>query len=189
MAAVALPAAAQAAITINVDQIGSSVVLNGSGMFDTAGLKVYSSGNQGSPTINPAFGVVQTGASAPITIFTGLSGPILGYKQSVQRATAASGDVFGVSQYLGAIYLPTDYLSGAALSGTSTYVNSTFASLGLTPGQYVFRSPADTVTLNIGLASAVPEPATWAMMLLGVGGIGSSMRRRKNAARRTAAFN
>jgi hypothetical protein len=32
---------------------------------------------------------------------------------------------------------------------------------------------------NIRLVSSVPEPATWAMMLLGFGGIGFAMRRRR----------
>jgi hypothetical protein len=34
---------------------------------------------------------------------------------------------------------------------------------------------------NIVVNSAVPEPATWAMMLLGFGAIGFSMRRRRAA--------
>ena len=32
---------------------------------------------------------------------------------------------------------------------------------------------------NFTVGSAVPEPATWAMMLIGFGGIGFSMRRRR----------
>ncbi len=35
-------------------------------------------------------------------------------------------------------------------------------------------------------APAVPEPATWAMMLLGFGGIGMAMRRRRRATLQTA---
>lgn len=35
---------------------------------------------------------------------------------------------------------------------------------------------------NIGVVSAVPEPGTWAMMLLGFGAIGFSMRRRQRTA-------
>lgn len=36
---------------------------------------------------------------------------------------------------------------------------------------------------NVSLAAAVPEPATWAMMLLGLGAIGFGMRRRKSPLR------
>ncbi|QIK79897.1 PEP-CTERM sorting domain-containing protein [Sphingomonas piscis] len=32
---------------------------------------------------------------------------------------------------------------------------------------------------NFGVVAAVPEPSTWAMMLVGFGGVGFSMRRRK----------
>ncbi|MDR6126400.1 hypothetical protein QE361_002754 [Sphingomonas sp. SORGH_AS802] len=32
---------------------------------------------------------------------------------------------------------------------------------------------------NVGLVAAVPEPATWAMMLVGFAMIGSTLRRRK----------
>ena len=51
-----------------------------------------------------------------------------------------------------------------------------------------FTEPTDSLTLDVsGFSSGViippgnevPEPATWAMMLLGFGGIGYSMRRRR----------
>jgi hypothetical protein len=51
----------------------------------------------------------------------------------------------------------TVYASGYALAGTSS----------------IFFATAQTVT------SAVPEPATWAMMLAGFGGLGATMRARR----------
>ncbi|WP_260597791.1 PEPxxWA-CTERM sorting domain-containing protein [Sphingomonas endolithica] len=182
LAAAVLPTSAQAAIVININQVGTSIVATGSGSFDTTGLKTYSTNAQGGSFINAASGIVSVGDSAPISIFTGLSGPVLGYLQGPKFAALTAGDTFGLSQYLGAVYLPTNYQSNALLNGSSTYFNSTLASLGLTAGQYVYRSSADTVTLNIGaVAAAVPEPATWAMMLLGFGVIGFAMRRRVKA--------
>ncbi len=38
------------------------------------------------------------------------------------------------------------------------------------------------VNFSIAQDAAVPEPATWAMMLIGFGGIGAAMRRRKRVA-------
>ncbi|MBP6031539.1 MAG: PEP-CTERM sorting domain-containing protein [Sphingobium sp.] len=43
-----------------------------------------------------------------------------------------------------------------------------------------------TVTVNIKGWSPTPEPSTWALMILGFGGIGAAMRRRASAGRVTA---
>lgn len=40
--------------------------------------------------------------------------------------------------------------------------------------------PTTTLLLDVTFASAVPEPAAWAMMLLGFGAIGYAMRRRRS---------
>jgi hypothetical protein len=34
---------------------------------------------------------------------------------------------------------------------------------------------------NVAISAAVPEPATWAMLIAGFAGIGGSMRRRRSA--------
>lgn len=181
LTALSTPIAAQAAIVIDVRQVGTSVVLKGSGTFNTNGLTLYGANLQGSPRINPAFGSMSVGASAPINMFTGLTGPGLGYLQRSQLASSATGDVFGFAQYMSAINLPVGYQSGARLSGSSTYLNATIAGLGLKDGQYVFRSSNDTLTVNIG-GSAVPEPAAWGMMIGGFAFAGGALRRRSGRA-------
>jgi hypothetical protein len=50
-----------------------------------------------------------------------------------------------------------------------TFVNANFTSLGLTPGAYVYTLGRSTDTLTVQIGNAVPEPATWAMMLVGFG--------------------
>ena len=51
-----------------------------------------------------------------------------------------------------------------------------------TPGVFQFSAQGTNVTSFSLSAQAVPEPATWALMLLGFGGIGLAMRRKRKPA-------
>jgi PEP-CTERM motif len=76
------------------------------------------------------------------------------------------------------------YVSDTFLTDTSTYSGATFASLGVTPGRYewTWGSGANqNFTLVIG-GRPVPEPSTWAMMLLGFAGLGLAGYRARAAA-------
>jgi hypothetical protein len=58
------------------------------------------------------------------------------------------------------------------LSDTATYTGQTFSSLGVTPGRYEWTwgdGANQNFTLVIG--GTVPEPSTWAMMLIGFAGV------------------
>lgn len=80
----------------------------------------------------------------------------------------------------------------AALSPTAgsddVFEGRTLSGLFLDAGTYVIHVTGDrgnassfTGTLNFaGQEGAVPEPATWAMMLLGFGAVGWQLRRRRN---------
>jgi hypothetical protein len=70
------------------------------------------------------------------------------------------------------LFVPNGYVSDSPLSDTSTYDSQTFATLGATPGTYVWTWGSgvadDTFTLQIGPAvPAIPEPSS--LLLLGVG--------------------
>jgi PEP-CTERM motif len=81
----------------------------------------------------------------------------------------------------GRVFLQTTHPpSGAFCSlASSTTFPGTFATLGLTPGTYVYNltNELDNITLNIG--SAVPEPSTLGLLGLGLLGLGVMRRRRR----------
>jgi hypothetical protein len=78
--------------------------------------------------------------------------------------------------------------SGTAATTFTTYDTSTFGFLGFTSDTPFMSATFTSSIFNIpliayGSVSAVPEPATWAMMILGFIGIGTvTYRRRKSAA-------
>jgi hypothetical protein len=75
-------------------------------------------------------------------------------------------------------------LSKAFDNGTTEFWQR--SNLFLDAGQYTFtvngnNNGTGTLGGTITIGQAVPEPGTWAMMLLGFGAIGFAMRRRKQA--------
>jgi hypothetical protein len=70
-------------------------------------------------------------------------------------------------------------------SGTLRY-----AGFDATPGSFVFTTQGNTTTSfsATATAGAVPEPATWAMMILGMGAVGFAMRRRKSNVTTTVSY-
>ena len=80
--------------------------------------------------------------------------------------------------------MPTGYVSGHPLSDTSTYSGQTLATIGATPGKFEWKwgtGPNQNFTLVIG-GSPVPEPSTWAMMVLGFAVLGVAGYRVRAAA-------
>jgi PEP-CTERM motif-containing protein len=68
--------------------------------------------------------------------------------------------------------LSVDFLGiGSVVSVAALFPDGTFS----TPGTYLFRTDSLTVRDN----SAAPEPATWALMLVGFGATGVAMRRHR----------
>ena len=104
--------------------------------------------------------------------------------------TAGSGGIVGLGTFDeasgGVVAVPQGYVSGTPLgTSTATFSNATISSLGLTPGAYVWTwgdgATADSFTLDIssvGAAAPAPEPATWAMMVLGLVGLALLRTRR-----------
>ena len=95
----------------------------------------------------------------------------------------ASGDIGDVRAFAGALLLGTIDIFGDGNAFGSPYLVDLSAFSGVTRIEIAgitdpFGLGYDDFTFN-GSNGAVPEPSTWAMMLLGFGAVGFAMRRRK----------
>jgi len=154
-------------------------------------------GDAGSATPTDLQSAIALLLSAP-TNNTGEFNPpyALDYSTVLASISSSSGNVAGSA---------FDYVfSGPALSGLTIFgahfgnqpdagTQSNISALWLVD---LGPAPTHTVTITNGqgvsgaqifaTSPAVPEPATWAMMLLGFGGIGMAMRRNRSRRSRTA---
>ena len=177
----------QAAITLTATEVGGDVLLTGSGTANLAGLTLLNT-TFDSSAIFPSLPYATTGSavSVPSVFYAALSGPANFGPGGFRVATSGTGDVFGVN--LNVLVAPVGYTSGTPLSGSSTFASATFASLGMTPGTYVWTwgagANADSLTLQIGPAAptaAIPEPGTLALLLVGTLTTGAGFMRRRRS--------
>jgi len=172
-------------------QQGNNVVATGSGAFDLTGL-TYHSVTPAFPAIDPYHAGIILGFPSPsLDVYTGITGPTSFGNGSATFANGGSGDTIGFEGGTfdfgkPAIALPSGYLSGAALSSAAIWENASFASLGVTPGSYVWTwgTGADqSFTLDVGApTAAVPEPAALALFGFGVLLIGAFVGLRRQVA-------
>jgi hypothetical protein len=183
--------------TATFAQVGSNVVVTGSGSIDLSGLvlvETSSIANAESPT-PPALtlgAIAKYSGSIPVSASSDyysatFSGPENFGQGSGSFATSGTGNEVGFVNYPqgGESYfiVPADYHSGDPLSDSLTFANTTLGGLGLAPGSYTYTfGTNDSFVIDIpGQVAAVPEPATWAMMILGFFGVGFMAYRRKQA--------
>jgi hypothetical protein len=172
---------ARAEFIISIQQSGPNVVVTGSGTINTTDLYHLSSSSQ-SAIIAPYIGYVAVGPSSGVSddpyIAVGGTAPVFG-TGGYSFPSSGSGDIAGFGPG-GAgssdIFVPLGYVSGAALSDTTTYSSATFASLGLTPGTYTDSwgsgAGADSIVLQVGASSPVPEPSGALLLVLPLAALG-----------------
>ncbi len=152
----------QAGYTVTLQEVGANVLAIGIGVFDLTGLTAAGSSGVTLALIRPAVpGIIMgtTASSVPSDIFRGFTGPTNFGSGGTTPANLGSGDKVALSNQPGSAFMtvPAGYVSGAPLLSSDTYSGQTFASLGVTPGTYVWSwgtGANQNFTLRIG---AVPE--------------------------------
>ena len=159
-----------AAVTITLTETGGNVVATGVGRLDISQLGNPTLENVVGGFVNPSIGVLNTGPATPtdIDLYSGISGPTSFGSGSLNLADSGTGDVMGVTTSL-RLRVPRNYSTGGSLSGSATWTNKTFASLGLTPGTYTYTWSGDSLTIQIGPAPApasIPSLSEWTQLML-----------------------
>jgi hypothetical protein len=181
------PPQAQAAFIMTMTESGGNVVVTGSGSINLAGLTV-NHGDSDQAAVWPGEGTIIAGPTSftSDTYFYGPIGPTTTGSGGLTLASSGSGDLVGFSgsnDIHPEIDLPAGYVTNTPLSDTATFDGATFASLGITPGTYIWYwgstadGTYDTFTLQVG----VPEPATALLIGLPVAAIMLARRRAKAA--------
>ncbi len=175
---IGLASTAHSAVTFTATQSGSDVIVTGSGTLNLDAWGVSAGGFNTDNLIPDMAGVIMgtagpeigTGYGSP----TNYSAPANFGSGSAIDATSGSGDSFGITE-TSVLFVPTGYSSDGPLSGTMTFAGQSLASIGMTPGTYVWSwgsgGTADSITLNV-----VPEPT--AALLVGLGVFATGLRRR-----------
>ena len=169
---------AQAGYIVTLQQVGPNVVATGTGAINLTGLSFFNPGSVGTASVWPVTGRISM-SSGNADTYIGFTGPSSFGGGDVALANFFSGDVFAFD--LDTMFLPSGYVSGNPLSDMAIYFTATFASLGLTPGTYVWTWGTglenQNVTLQIGPAG-VPDGGS-TVMLLGFALLGLAALRRK----------
>ena len=175
------------AYSVRLQEMGSNVVANGSGAINLMGLAfVLTTDMPLTGAIQASTGTIRTGQTggALADVYTLLTGQTNFGSGGAFFPNTGTGDIVGTGLRIlsRVLIVPTGYVSGTALSSSATWNNATFASLGVTPGTYVWTWGAEgaanqNFTLIIGRAG-VPDGGS-TVSLLGFGLLGLAALRRK----------
>ena len=186
----ALPGEADAAIVIDISDVGSNVVASASGSADLTDLTAIDTALLFAPgEVTPSRGGATLGDPGQTLFYKGADGPKAFGTGGKTEASTGTGDfvgVFAVNPFAlsPVILLPQNYASGTFLTGSSVFENQSLESLGLSVGEYTYTwgvgVHADSLTIKVG---DVPELSTWTMMFLAFAGMGlAGYRKAKRAA-------
>ncbi len=189
---IAATAANASPYVVTLEEVGSNVVATGNGAIDVSGLTLLYSGAGESPAIGPSVAALDFIITGPFPSYVDVYYPVVTGPTSfgtggTTLTGVGGGDPAGIQFQGGSfddVFVPTGYISDTPISDTATYAAASFASLGVTPGTYIWtwgRGADQSFTLQVG---ATPLPAALPLFATGLGALGlfGWRKKRRNAA-------
>ena len=179
--------------------LGTFAIGTGAGVYDAAtDMSIFTL----SGTITGGTAGYNSGTYSFITRYAGMATPLAGPNGPIGRSNAINPDRFNyafldpgttITLFLflpGGTFAQPLFAGGNFVAGTNFSFTSiapqctgvavcTQNNVGRTRGATIFGPVRTTVSFDVPVAAAVPEPASWAMMIAGFGAIGAAMRRRR----------
>jgi hypothetical protein len=142
---------ADAYVFIKVTESNGDVTVSATGSLNLAALT--SAGTSDTSQGIDSSGSFLEISSGPVDLYQPISGPSSFGTGAFTFPSSGGGDRLGIRFGVGSLAVPAGYISGAPLSGTSTYTGKSYAQLGLTPGYYTWKwgsgANADSLTLKV----------------------------------------
>ena len=164
-------------------EVGSNVVATLSGAINSLpGAPTQSGGAGAFNGVNPSGGTMVFGLSkvgnqtVQMNYYNATTYPSnFGTTTSLLQANSSTASATMMFRNLSAnnILIDQNYVLGTAVTGTLTWNNKTFSSMGVTTGSYVWGWSSDSITLNV-----VPEPSSLSLLAVGLGVV---LQRRRRA--------
>ncbi|WP_238941036.1 PEPxxWA-CTERM sorting domain-containing protein [Sphingomonas beigongshangi] len=195
-AIIAVSAPASAAVITALPN-GSAVTIPSLNKRNDAGPETFGPGITFRSSFGSVFG--WTGGYAFATNGTWSGTPMIGL--NAMNASFTLSFATAISGFLADLNWTTENASANAMMEAFDVQGNSLGSLTfegpgnlVTPGTYGFQEAGNVISsirfsneyvgirnLSIASTAAVPEPASWALMILGMGAVGFAMRRRKKA--------
>jgi hypothetical protein len=181
----AISPVSRAAVTIHMQEVGSNVVATLSGAINSLpGAPTQSGGVGAFSGVRPsgstmAFGLSKFSGVQTVQMhyYTATTYPSnFGTSTSLLQANTSTASTAMIFRNLSAnnIMIDQSYVLGTAVTGTLTWNNKTFSSMGVATGSYVWGWSTDSITLNV-----VPEPSALSLFAVGLGAVVAMRRSRK----------
>ena len=164
------PSRVQAAFILTLTQSGGNVAINGSGTLNTTALTLSNTGST-LAQVFASYGIVVAGPTAftNYSIYSGggLTGPTMFGAGGQYIADSGTGSLVGIRGNVPFLFTPLGYTSGSLLTDSATINNATFASIGFTPGSYIYTWGTGANADSLTVTGVVPEPSTWVLFIAG----------------------